>query len=264
MAPESAQRLAAALDWGRAPGPGDELPPLWHWAYFPDLTPQSGLGADGHPQRNDELVARLPRRMAASGCVRLLEPCRIGRPAERLSELERFEEKEGDSGPLAFATWLHRIVQDERTVIEERQVIAYRASARPTAAPSARSAPAQETGDRGGLTYSGDLAFTPADLFRYSAVTWNAHRIHYDSCYARAEGYPGLVVHGPLLATVLVGRAVSALGELGEVTYRARAPVFVDDLVTVHFDCEGSTCSVEVRRPDGNVAMSLAASRRGA
>ena len=257
MAPESAARLAAMLDVEPVPIAGVELPMLWHWAYFREPAPQSSLGVDGHVQRGDVLTERLPRRMAASGTITRLAPLLIGRPALRNSELLAVTEKDGRSGPLAFANWRHVIEQDGTVVLEELQTVVYRGVAgtrvreEPPAPPGADDA-----------SLLREVHFNPTILFRYSAVTWNSHRIHYDLEYAtKVEGYPGLVVHGPLLATLLAWEAIGQLGELVAVEYRARAPVFVDDAVQIFAgDAKGGGLALEARKVNGAVAMTLVAS----
>jgi 3-methylfumaryl-CoA hydratase len=263
MAPEGAARLAALLDV-EAPNAGDELPMLWHWAYFRELGPQSSLGLDGHVQRRDPLAERLPRRMAASGSVTRLAPLCIGIPARRDSELLGVTEKKGRSGPLAFVSWRHVIEQDGTVTLEELQTTVYRG---PTeAGPTSGDEPPGTAGyDEASLLR--EVRFDPTTLFRYSAVTWNSHRIHYDAGYAtNVEGYPGLVVHGPLLATLLAGEATRELGAVGSVQYRARAPVFVDDIVQIFVGAagdgagEGGGVALEARKLNGTVAMTLVAS----
>jgi len=258
MAPESAARLAAVLDVEPVPAAGDEVPMLWHWAYFREPTPQSSLGEDGHARRVDALARRLPRRMAASGTVTRLAPLVIGRPAERSSQLLGITEKDGRSGPLAFANWRHVVEQSGAVVLEETQTVVYRASAGPSGGPRPEVPASAET-DAG--AFIRDVHFEPSLLFRYSAVTWNSHRIHYDSRYAtEVEGYPGLVVHGPLLATLLAREATARLGTLGAVDYRARSPVFVDDIVHVFArDRDGGGLVLEARTADQGVAMTLSA-----
>jgi len=259
MAPESAARLAAMLDVEPAPIAGDELPMLWHWAYFRDPAPESSLGGDGHVQRSDALSGRLPRRMAASGMITRMAPLFIGRPALRNSELLAVTEKDGRSGPLAFANWRHVIEQDGAVVLEELQTVVYRGAAA-SGSHVREEPPAPPGADDASLLR--EVHFSPTVLFRYSAVTWNSHRIHYDLEYAtKVEGYPGLVVHGPLLATLLAGEAIAQLGELGAVDYRARTPVFVDDAVQIFAgDAEGGGLALEARNVNGAVAMTLLAS----
>ncbi len=259
MAPEGAARLAATLDVQPAPITGDELQMLWHWAYFREPAPHSALGADGHVQRNDALAERLPRRMAASGTVTRLGPLIVGRPALRNSELLTVTEKDGRSGPLAFANWRHVIEQDGAVALEELQSIVYSGPA-VAGAHVREEPPVPPRADESSLLR--EIRFNPTILFQYSAVTWNSHRIHYDLDYAtKVEGYPGLVVHGPLLATLLAGEAIEVLGELRAVEYRARAPVFVDDVVQIFAGiAEAGGLALEARKVNGTVAMTLLAS----
>jgi 3-methylfumaryl-CoA hydratase len=271
MAPESADRLAAVLDVARRFHPGDELPLLWHWAYFTDDTAQSGLGPDGHPLRTDDMAVRFPRRMAASGSVNRQGPLVVARPAHRSSCLVNVVEKQGRSGPLAFADWRHTVEQDGRVVLEERQFVVYR----PAPQAMGTGTPAVGTGGAMGSAPSPpaepppgppwrSVSFDSATLFRFSAVTWNAHRIHYDQPFAVAsEGYPGLVVHAPLLAMTLSLDAARELGQLGHVEFRAQAPVFVDDRIEIVGRRHGGGgLAVEARRLDGVIAMSLTAEAR--
>jgi len=276
MAPESAERLAAVLDVPRAFRPGDELPLLWHCAYFSDAGPQSTLAADGHPRRTDAALERFPRRMAAGGSVRRLGALVVGQPAKRLSLLDELTEKQGRSGPLLFANWCHIIEQGGSTVREERQTIVYRpaldepaVNGGPTggARPSEeRSGTAQIQGVLSGATPPQlpmrSVTFDSTTLFRFSAVTWNAHRIHYDWPYATGtEGYCGLVVHGPLLACLLGLEASREIGEPGQVDFRALAPVFVGDRVEIFGTrSDPGRFTVEARLPGDEVAMSLVAS----
>jgi 3-methylfumaryl-CoA hydratase len=263
MAPEGADRLAAVLDLPRSFRSGDELPLLWHWAYFPDIVRQSELGTDGHLRRLDDMAARFPRRMFASAVVRRHGPLLVGRPAQEASYLEDIVEKQGRSGPVAFAHWRHAVGQDGQLVLEERQTVAYRAVVAPGGSGGAvRAGPAGSPPPHGPCRRS--LTFDSAVLFRFSAVTWNAHRIHYDWPYAtESEGYPGLVVHGPLLALILALDAAQDIGELDEVDFRAQAPVFVGDRVDIFGQGNGrGSFAAEARRFDGVVAMSLTAGAR--
>jgi len=268
MAPENAERLAAVLDAPRQFRTGDQLPLLWHWAYFTEIVAHSALGPDGHPARADALAGRLPRRMAASGSVDQLGPLIVGHPAVRRSFLESLSDKQGRSGPLAFANWRHIIEQDGRAVRDERQTIVYREAAgvyreQARTIDSDRATGQDESPARqnthGSLRRS--LVFDTAMLFGFSAVTWNAHRIHYDWPYATgSEGYPALVVHAPLIAAILALDAAQDLGELKRAVFRAHAPVFVDDSVDVlgGASVPGRFTGV-ARRSDGTIAMSLTA-----
>ncbi|MDX1709794.1 MAG: acyl-CoA dehydrogenase [Rhodovibrionaceae bacterium] len=225
--PLRASAMAATLEGTpaapeSAPKPGDPLPPLWHWAYFWEVAAASGLGPDGHAARGDFLPPiELPRRMWAGSRVRFLRPLPVGVTAERISTVEKVEEKQGRSGPLAFVTVRHRVRFGRKDVIDEEHDIVYRGGT--AAASGASQTPPAEP------AWSAEVRPDPVLLFRYSALTFNGHRIHYDVDYARkTEGYPGLVVHGPLLASMMVGLA-AAQGEgrpIERFAFRALAPVF--------------------------------------
>jgi 3-methylfumaryl-CoA hydratase len=194
--------LAATLDMET---PLDALPPLWHWIFFTPKAPASDIGADGHPRRGGFLPpVPLPRRMWAGGRLSWHEPLRIGDPVTRTSRIERVSEREGRSGALVFVTVRHDIAGPRGLAVTEEHDIVYRGLPREgAAAPVAQSAPADES-------FSREVVPDPVLLFRYSALTFNGHRIHYDRSYAtQAEGYPGLVVHGPLIATLLMQLARS-------------------------------------------------------
>jgi 3-methylfumaryl-CoA hydratase len=183
------------------PGEGDPAPPSFHWALFPPLTRQSELGPDGHAKRGGFLPpVPLPRRMWAGSRIRFERPLRVGEKVELTSVVDRVEEKSGRSGTLVFVTVRHRVSTGGALAIEEEQDLVYR-DAPKTAAPAAAS-PA-ELAPRG--RWRREIAPDDVLLFRYSALTFNGHRIHYDRRYVTGvEGYPGLVVHGPLIATLLL------------------------------------------------------------
>jgi 3-methylfumaryl-CoA hydratase len=202
---------------------GDPLPPLWHWLYFWEVAPLGGLGYDGHPAKGDFLPpVPLPRRMWAGSRLSFLSPLPLGARATRHSRIAKVEEKEGRSGKLAFVTLSHRIEAEGRLCIEEEHDIVYRAPPAPGEQPRA-GAPAPD-----GAAWRREARPSEVMLFRYSALTFNGHRIHYDRrfCLER-EGYPGLVVHGPLLATLMVGLAAERSGRaVASFAFRALAPVF--------------------------------------
>ncbi|MEV7040960.1 MaoC family dehydratase N-terminal domain-containing protein [Amycolatopsis sp. NPDC051061] len=218
--PGPAQALASLLD---VPEPDGVLPLLWHWLYLLDRPAQADLGPDGHPVRGTVLAPPGPgrRRMWAGGRVRTPGALRMDEPATRTSEVLAMREKEGRSGPLTFVTVAHRITQAGRLVVDEEQDIVYRAGsaldARPDDGPEVPPAPGEWS-----------IEVTPTLLFRFSALTYNAHRIHYDRDYSReVEGYPGLLTHGPLQA-VAMAEAARARGVEGalEFEYRLVAPLF--------------------------------------
>jgi len=190
--------LSAALDYDTTrAGAGGELPALWHWLFFHETAPASCLGADGHPLRGDFLPpVALPRRMWAGGRLSFLAPLRVGDIARRESVIVAVDEKQGRSGALVFVRLAHRISQGGRLCIEEEQDLVYRGSGGNT--PAAMEAP-------GSAQFARTVTPDPVLLFRYSALTFNSHRIHFDRDYAtREEGYAGLVVQGPLTATLLL------------------------------------------------------------
>ncbi|WIX98783.1 MaoC family dehydratase N-terminal domain-containing protein [Amycolatopsis mongoliensis] len=218
--PGPAQALASLLG---VPAPDGALPLLWHWVYLLDRPAQADLGPDGHPVRNTVLAPPGPgrRRMWAGGRVRTPGELRRGEPATRRSEVLAVREKQGQSGPLTFVTVAHRITQAGRLVVDEEQDIVYRAGppadARPDDGPEVPPEPGEWS-----------IEVTPTLLFRFSALTYNAHRIHYDRDYCReVEGYPGLLTHGPLQAIAMAeaARARGAAGPL-EFEYRLVSPLF--------------------------------------
>jgi 3-methylfumaryl-CoA hydratase len=195
---ELVSRFLATLD--AAPGrlePSDPAPLGIHWCLAPAVAPTSHLGPDGHPARGGFLPpVPLPRRMWAGGELVFERPLRIGATVCRTSRIEDVALKQGRSGPLCFVTVRHDIEPDGSIAIRERQDIVYRGMD----AHQARSGPPAETG-----IWQHDVEASPVLLFRYSALTFNGHRIHYDRRYCmEEEGYPGLVVHGPLQATMLL------------------------------------------------------------
>lgn len=227
LLPEPALALGALLE---VPVPdlerGEGLPLLWHWVYLLDRPRQSDLGADGHPVRGGVPAppAQGRRRMWAGGRVRTPGVLRCGEPATRRSEVASVQDKHGRSGRLTFVTVRHRIEQHGRVVVEEEQDIVYRdaASATPAPATAAEAAVSPPGGDEWALD------ITPTLLFRFSALTYNAHRIHYDRDYAtQVEGYPGLLTHGPLQALAMA-EAARATGHTGGAAfeYRLTAPLF--------------------------------------
>ena len=217
-----AAALAVTLDRDDPlPRPGDVLPPLWHWLYFLPLHRRSELGSDGHARRGGFLPpVSLPRRMWAGGRCEFHRPLRIGVAVSRTSRISDVTCKEGRSGPLVFVVVRHEIHDAEGLALVEEQDIVYRGDAPSMSAPS--QAPASSMWERG---------ICPDDvlLFRYSALTFNAHRIHYDRRYAtEVEGYPGLVVHGPLIATLLLDLLRRNLpgGNVRHFNFRAISPLF--------------------------------------
>ncbi|WP_173424512.1 FAS1-like dehydratase domain-containing protein [Pseudomonas chlororaphis] len=188
------KRIAATFG-EPVPAHGEALPPLWQWCFFQEPLAESALGGDGHPARGGFLPPAANRnRMWAGGRLEFFEPLRAGFAADCLSTISHVEEKTGRTGALLFVTVRHEYSQDGRLAIREEQDIVYR---EPTPPKQASGEPLIQ-GD-----WREPVEPSPTLLFRYSAVTFNGHRIHYDFPYVtETEGYPGLVVHGPLIATL--------------------------------------------------------------
>jgi 3-methylfumaryl-CoA hydratase len=193
--------LAATLDRDEPePLPGSDVPPLAHWLFFLPLARQSEIGPDGHAKRGGFLPpVPLPRRMWAGGRLDFHHPLQVGDEVTRLSRITAIDAKAGRSGTLVFVTVRHEISNARGLAISEEHDIVYRDLPPPGAtAPAALQAPA-------GAAFEREIVPDPVLLFRYSALTFNGHRIHYDRRYVtEVEGYPGLIVHGPLIATLLV------------------------------------------------------------
>jgi 3-methylfumaryl-CoA hydratase len=202
-----------------------KVPPGLFWCLAPDMEPMDKLGGDGHPRLGIFLPdPSLPRRMWAGGELAFHDDFQPGDRVTRTSTIEDIAFKTGRSGRLCFVTQHHRYASGARLVLEERQDIVYRE-------PSAAAAsPVPGAGERRPGPGDWQVAPTPPLLFRYSAMTFNGHRIHYDFPYAtEVEGYAGLVVHGPLQATLLLNLAVERLGRLPRrFAYRGLAPLICD------------------------------------
>lgn len=223
--------LSAVLDLpGTVAGDGDPLPPLWHWLYFLSWPAQRELGADGHPARG-HFLPPLPdrRRMWAGGRCEITEPLRLGEPAERISGLASVTVKQGRTGEMVFVTERREFRQHGRLRLVEEQDIVYRSGRGASQHPSTVDEFAVPRPD---APWQLALRPDPAVLFRFSALTANAHRIHYDAPYCRAEeGYPGLVVHGPLLALLMLEapRRHAPARQVRSLSYRLHRPVFAGE-----------------------------------
>lgn len=257
LAPAAAGLLAATLDAPDLPMQhGETLPPAFHWLYFPPICRQAELGPDGHPPRGELLPPiELPRRMWAASRIDFVRPLTIGQTARRVSEIADVVLKQGRTGPLAFVKLRHLISDDcGRVAIEELQEIVYRDRPQPgQAAPPPVAAPADPA-------WCAEVRPDPVLLFRYSALTFNAHRIHYDRDYAvGVEGYPALVVQGPLIATLLLDRLRRELPQarLRRFEFRAVRPAYVD--ATLHLcgrpQADGETVRLWCRDSSGALCM---------
>ncbi|SNT64777.1 3-methylfumaryl-CoA hydratase [Streptosporangium subroseum] len=245
--PEPAEALAGLLD---IDPPSEELPALWHWIYLLERRRQGDLGPDGHPTHGIPAPPGPGRlRMFAGGRVSMHTPLRFGEPATRTTRVIRTAEKEGKSGPLTFVTVRSDIEQGGRLAIADEQDIVYRAPG--STLPTKPSTTAETPAPTGTLALDVDSVV----LFRFSALTYNAHRIHYDPAYAAREGYPGLVVHGPLQA-LMMGELIrrSGLPLAGqEFAYRLVAPMVGEQRLTVAPNPEETCVSAQVRDGTGRV-----------
>jgi 3-methylfumaryl-CoA hydratase len=243
--------LIATLDSRKAdPQPGEAAPLLAHWLYCLSHTPLAEAGPDGHARRGGFIPpVPLPRRMWAGSEIDFHRPLRIGATLTRRSTIAELVEKEGRAGPLVFVRVDHDYRDAEGPVVSERQSIVYREPPAPGSAP-APPAPAPDDPQ-----WRRRIMPDPVLLFRYSALTFNSHRIHYDRDYATGvEGYPGLVVHGPLIATLLLHElaAHAPRREIARYRFRAVRPIFD----TGSFDIGGSLA--------GDAAELFAADEAGA
>ena len=215
--------LRATLDLPPDAG-AEELPPLWHWLYFLPSARQSELGPDGHPRRGGFLPpVPLPRRMWAGGEIEFLQPLCVGDESTRTSRIADVQVKTGSTGTLCFVSVEHSISSPRGIAIRERQDIVYREMT--SSAPAGAKAPPPPPKAQHRETHVSD----PVLLFRYSALTFNGHRIHYDRDYVtKVEGYPGLIFHGPLQASLIVEMAAKLHDGKApkKFTYRGVQPLF--------------------------------------
>jgi 3-methylfumaryl-CoA hydratase len=246
--------LAATLDIDAS---FDRLPPLWHWLYFLPVHRWSDLGPDGHPKRGGFLPpVPLPRRMWAGGRVEFQHPLRVGESITRTSTIANVQFKEGRSGSLVFVLVRHEIRRSQGVALTEEHDIVYRDR---SAGGSGASAPASDDAVWERMIRPDDVL-----LFRYSALTFNGHRIHYDRRYAtEVEGYPGLVVHGPLIATLLVELLRSNLpqAKVMRFEFRAVSPLFDTEPFSVcgKPESDGRTIRLWAENSGGGLAMTATA-----
>lgn len=219
--PWRASALAALLGRNQTFREGNSLPILWQWAFFLPVVSPELSGEDGHPRRGDFLPPiSLQRRMFAGGRTQLRAPLNVGVPARRIETIARIEKKDGRNGPMVLVTVSHRYEQKGALCIEEEQSYIY-LDPQTGADIQADTQPIPEA------VLSSSFVADAVTLFRFSALTYNGHRIHYDRPYATGEeGYPDLVVHGPLTAMMLAGLAETDRGPLSSLTFRARKPLF--------------------------------------
>ena len=254
VAPGPVAALSATLDREDPPPQlGDTLPPLWHWLFFLDRHRASELGPDGHPRRGGLLPpVPLPRRMWAGSRLEFHRPLRVGDLISRETRVLDIKEKSGRSGPLVFVVVRHQISNPDGLAVTEEHDIVYR--------DHGAQGPRQIVADAAlwGRTIQPD----PVLLFRYSALTFNGHRIHYDRRYAiDNERYPGIVVHGPLIATLLLDlhRRHQPKAKVAKFSFRAVSPLFDTDPFWVCGSPGDSSVRLWARDAAGYLAMTAEA-----
>lgn len=241
------------------PQTGDPLPPLWHWMNFLPAHRQSEIGPDGHPLRGGFLPpVPLPRRMYAGGRLQFHHPLRVGDAITRVSRIADVSMKEGRTGPLVFVLVRHEISNGDGVALTEEHDIVYRDNPNPNdPPPKPQAAPAQHQWIR-------EIHPDEVLLFRYSALTLNGHRIHYDRRYVtEVEGYPGLIVHGPLIATLLVDLLRRNLPDatVTSFSFRAVKPLFDITPFSVcgSLQDDGKTVRLWAKDADGWLSMEASA-----
>lgn len=252
MDPDRARALQATLGDTSTLAACDALPPFFHQVYFWDPVSPAGLGADGHPKTGQGLIPDmgLPRRMWAGGRLEFHRPLRLGQPATQTATRLSATRKTGRSGALGLVTLRFEIEQAGALCLSEERDLIYREPADPSAAKPVPPVAPPETPN------AESVRFTTTQLFRYSALTFNGHRIHYDRDYARqAESYPGLVVHGPLLAQLLMLKAAHDMGPLRAFDFRATAPLMDTETAIL---CRDDT-RLWVQGPEGRLCMEATA-----
>ena len=252
ITPRLVESLAATV--GASPRPADEAPPAVHWCLSPAIVAADRLGSDGHPARGGFLPpVALPRRMWAGGEIRFLSPLRVGDEVTRTSRIADVTWKSGRSGDLCFVAVDHEYRTWRGVALNERHDIVYRQDGGRYVAPSHSAEPE--------FDHRQPVGIDAVTLFRYSAVTFNGHRIHYDADYAsNAEGYPGLVIHGPLQATMLLNLAIAKRGTWPvRFAYRGVRPIFSGDAVQLNLRNDGAALSLWTSGADPAPAMTATA-----
>jgi 3-methylfumaryl-CoA hydratase len=237
-----------------SPGPGDAAPFTVHWCLGQPVFPMAELGPDGHPTRGGFLPpVPLPRRMWAGGELQFFDSLRVGDEVKRSSRIADVSLKGGSTGQLCFVSVEHEVTTRGSTAIRERQDIVYREmGGAPSAAPAKAAPPAPTAKHR--ETHISD----PVLLFRYSALTFNGHRIHYDRDYVtKVEGYPGLIFHGPLQAAFIVELAVKLHGGTPpkKFSYRGVQPLFEGGEFSVNANDNGTSMDLWTANAEGQPTM---------
>jgi 3-methylfumaryl-CoA hydratase len=256
VTPRLAEELRVTLDRdGPPPAEGEPCPLAIHWCLAPPMVPQSRLGPDGHPARGDFLPpVPLPRRMWAAGRLEFFDALRVGDAVERHSRIADVSIKEGRSGRLCFVAVDHDISTRRGLALKERHDIVYRDA--PSGNPAQQAAPAPGEPARK-AQWSEVKSADAVMLFRYSALTFNGHRIHYDWRYAtEVENYPGLIVHGPLQATLLIEFAAAIRSAGPRVfSFRALNPLFDGQEFTLNAAESDGALDLWITGPAGRTTM---------
>lgn len=253
--PRNARHFEATLDREPTLVEGDPLPLFWQYLYFNPRIRASELGPDGH-ERLGRFVPDLglPRRMWAGGALEIEKPVRLGETVRKVSTIRAIERKAGRSGDLAFVTLTHDYDVHGEHRFRETQNVVYREPPAPGApAPTGRPAPED-------AEFGREIVPDPVLLFRYSALIFYGHRIHYDADYARdVEGYPDLVVHGPLTATLLMDLGTEKLAgrTVARVSIRAMSPLFANAPFRIEGRTRADCIELWARGPGGDCAMSV-------
>lgn len=252
-----AQALSGAIAQKGDFEPGNQLPAPWQWLYFLAPTDRGNTGDDGHPQKGGFLPpVPLPRRMWAAGAMEIKHPLYLGQDTEKVSTITSVEAKQGRSGPLVFVNLQHQFIQGGNPCITEQQNLVYRE------APIERSDLPPGTAPELDADFSRLITPDPVLLFRYSALTYNGHRIHYDRDYAvNQELYPALVVHGPLLATLLMqlARETFPTSSISNFSFRAVRPTFDSHPFTLCGKRDANQLSLWSTDHTGSLCMSAKA-----
>lgn len=262
LTPALLHRFRATLD---SADTSDIAPQAIHWALCTPEAPTAMLGPDGHPLRSNDPDSFLPpiphpRRMWASSKMEFVAPIRVNAHIERTSTIAAITEKEGGSGSLVFVDLVHDTSADGQLAVRETQTLVYREATAAQPAP----APAMVEPDFAVWHFHRSLTPGEALLFRFSAITFNSHRIHYDAPYAiHVEGYRGLVVHGPLLASLLLDLAGRQFGynSLKAFAFRAQSPAFAGEPLHLVGKREGDMLTLAALGGDGRTCMSAEANR---
>jgi 3-methylfumaryl-CoA hydratase len=259
ITPRLAASLNAVLDVDGQTAEGEAAPVGIHWCLAPDIVPMSGIGPDGHPERGDFLPpVPFPRRMWAGGELGFQGDFHIGERVTRRSTIEDVVQKTGRTGEMVFVTVRHLYSTSKGIVLDERQDIVYRGPGSENPSNAGPAAPA--VAEKPGAVLS--IKTDPVLLFRYSAITFNGHRIHYDHPYVTGEeGYPGLIVHGPLQATYLLKLASDFQdGRLPRrFSFRSTRPLFAGDTISIGADTNAVPAQIWAADESGQITMKATA-----